>query len=747
MLPFSQSPSSRRHTALGLAVGTSLVLSAGTVSAADPILRHQEDTRGDVVVFGSTLAFDCGAGVSAPPGATASCAGQLNIDDTAPDIYFRDNTANASILPTEARTSATLSLPAGATVTYARLYWSAMKVGDQPDLDATLDWLGGPQQTITADDSWVESYGFASHPDWFYYQATGDATDFVSTWGAGDFRVSDIEALPLTGVVVDRAFSAWTLVVFYEAPDEELRNLALFDGFTPIDPGLPNLGEAKVNLNGFVVPPGFTAKMAAFTYEGDNKYTGDHFTFNQGQQSDLLNPFNDFFNSSRSNLGTAMAGKFDVPAFSGQPGTMAGYDLDTVDVTELLSAGDTSAVVGADSSLDIFFLGGFVTSVTNLAPLFDVTKTMKDLNGGAVLPGDELEFTISGKNVGNDTAKDVTITDVIGAGMHYVAGSLSITNGGSVGAKTDVIGDDEGEWSSNLKRVTFYVGQNPGQKTGGTVAPGATVAVKFRVQVTAGQGDKLLNQAKLGAEGQAGAPFKEYLSDSDSTKVGPQPLVVPVDECTSDAQCSGETPHCDLETHTCEGCTTDADCTNPAAPACQPNGSCGECSSTNDTLCVDAKPVCETVAGVCVPCTAADPSPCLESKDGPQCVGGENGLHCGCISDADCGSVNSGFVCDPLSEVCVEGCRSEGGNGCPTGEDCSSTDSTIGICVTASGEGGGGNGGNGGGNNGAGADPTDQGPCACSLPGRETRDLGALVALVGLVALGARRRRGVTPSR
>ena len=739
MLASFQTRSLSRRTAIGLAVGTSLILSAGAASAVDPILRHQEDTRGDVVVFGSTLGFDCGAGVSAPPGATVSCAGQANVADTAPDLYFRDNLANASITPTQARTSATLSLPAGAKVTYARLYWAALKVGDKPDLNATLDWLGGPQQTITADDSWVVSYGFPSHPDWFYYQATGDATDFVATWGAGDFRVSDVEALSLAGITVDRAFSAWTLVVFYEAPGEELRNLALFDGFTPIDPGFPGMDKAQVTLNGFVVPQGFSAKMSAFTYEGDNQYTGDHFTFNGGQLTDALNPYNDFFNSSRSNLGSAMSGAFDVPALSGAPGTMAGYDLDTVNVTELLNPGDTSAVVGADSSLDIFFLGGFVTSVANLAPLFEVTKSMKDLNGGAVLPGDIVEFTISGTNVGNDTAKDVTITDIINNGFHYDPNSLVITKSDTLGTKTDAVGDDAGEWAANLKRVTFYVGQNATAGKGGTVAPGATVEVTFRVKVTASQGEVVLNQAKLGAEGQAGAPFKEYLSDSDPTQVGAQPLQVPVDQCSSDAECPEDKPVCNLETHVCEGCKTDADCKDPTTPACQPNGSCGECSATNDTLCVDNKPVCETMSGTCVPCTSDDPTPCIGNPDGPQCVGGAGGLHCGCITDSDCGGPKSGFVCDTDTEVCTEGCRGEGGNGCPDDKECTSKDSSIGLCIDMTGEGG--NGGGGGDSGGNGANPEDPAPCACSLPGRDTRGIGATLALVGLLALGARRRR------
>lgn len=724
------------RTALGLATGASLVLAAGAASAVDPILRHQEDTRGDVRVFGSTLAFDCGAGVPAPAGAVASCASEINTTDTAPDIYFRDNTANASVMPTEARTSATLSLPPGATVTYARLYWAALKDGNQPDTDATLDWLGGPEQTITADDQWVIPFGLPSHPNWHYYQATGDATDFVSTWGAGDFRVSGVESLALAGVDVDRAFSAWTLVVFYQADGEELRNLALFDGFTAIDPGLAQ-PSAEVTLSGFVVPQGFNAKMSAITYEGDKIYSGDHFTFNGGQQTDAQNPFDNFFNSSRSNLGVPVSGQFDVPKFSGDPGSMAGYDLDTVDVTELLNPGDTSATVGADSSLDIFFLGGFVTSVTNLAPSFSVTKSVEDLNGGAVVTGDVLEFTIAGTNVGNDTAADVTISDFVGAGMKYDAGSLQITLGGGNGNKTDAVDNDEAEFVANQKTAFWYVGQSAVPGFGGNVAPGESVEVKFRVQVTASSGQTLTNQAVLGAKGSAGGPHKDYLSDSDPQKVGTQPLVVQVDQCTMDAQCSGDTPHCDLATHTCVGCQTDADCKDPKAPACQPSGACGECSATNDKLCVDDTPVCNTMAGICVLCTAMDASACLDSKDGPQCVGG---LHCGCFQDSDCGGANSGIVCDPMAEICVEGCKGEGGNGCPDGKECTSKDSTIGQCIEVTGTGGagGGGGGAGGGN---GADPGDDGPCACSLPGRDTRDVGAIVATLGLVALAMRRRR------
>src|SRR5262249_27843529 len=149
------------------------------------------------------------------------------------------------------------------------------------------------------------------------------------------------------------------------------------------------------------------------------------------------------------------------------------------------------------------------------------------------------EFTIAGTNTGNDTATDVTISDVIGKGMTYVPGSLVVTFSG---AKTDAVGDDEAEWDPNQKTATFFVGDGAGPGKGGTVAPGVSVEVKLQVTVTAVSGDKITNQAILGASGQAGAPHKDYPSDSDPKKVGAQPLVIVVDQCTSDAQCSGDTP-------------------------------------------------------------------------------------------------------------------------------------------------------------------------------------------------------------
>ena len=152
--------------------------------------------------------------------------------------------------------------------------------------------------------------------------------------------------------------------------------------------------------------------------EGDASLDGDHFTVNGTQLSNSENPVNNFFNSSRTTLGQPVSGAADVPALSGGPDAMGGYDLDVVDVTASVAAGDTSAIVGADSTFDIFFLGGFVTSITNKSPDFGaMTKTAVDLNGGALLPGDIVEYTIAARNGGNDDAIGAVITDAIDLGL------------------------------------------------------------------------------------------------------------------------------------------------------------------------------------------------------------------------------------------------------------------------------------------------------------------------------------------
>jgi hypothetical protein len=126
----------------------------------------------------------------------------------------------------------------------------------------------------------------------------------------------------------------------------------------------------------------------------------------------------------------------------------------------------------------------------------------------------------------------------------------------------------------------------------------------------------------------------------------------------------------------------------------------------------------------------------------------DDAVVCGCQSDTDCGPSDSGKVCDPSGcGDCSEGCRGSGGNGCPEGFVCSSTDESVGVCEPTGGPGGMGGGGPGAG--GGGGDPSGGVECSCRVPGARwapwgDNKQGAALSLLGAACAAAalRRRRG-----
>ncbi len=147
-------------------------------------------------------------------------------------------------------------------------------------------------------------------------------------------------------------FAGWWLVVFYEDFTLPPRNLALFDGLDTVSNGNSQSGT----LSGFLVPnAGFTARLGVVTWEGDDQITGDSLLFgtaplgNADRLSDAQNPITNFFNGTRSRLGMPVSVVGDLPQLTGTAQSMGGMDLDIVDITSRVTAGQTSADIQATS--------------------------------------------------------------------------------------------------------------------------------------------------------------------------------------------------------------------------------------------------------------------------------------------------------------------------------------------------------------------------------------------------------------
>ncbi len=717
-----------------------------TVNAA-PSQRVQTTQKGDFVLIGNTLGFECAPGTPTPlvgSGASAACSASTNGVDTAPDVFWRSDApsngqalASTSTTAAEARSTAMLTLPAGASVTHAYLYWAATNTIPFADTEVTLSRPGAFTEAVTATSSFSPGVNNA-------YQSVADITALVQEHGVGAYRVEGIDVAELANVNNSNYFGGWSMVVLYSDETAPLRALAIFDGLDAVGAGTPQVAT----LTGFLVPSaGYTGKLGVIAYEGDNLTSGDQLFFNGGAPlGDAQNPNNNFFNGSRSSLGAPVSVVGDLPQLVGAPQSMAGIDLDVVDVTAKLSAGQTSAALQATSASDVYYLGAFITSVSTFQPdLGGASKAALDLNGGALVPGDVLRYTVDFSNTGNDAAILASFADVLPAGVTFVPDSLVITQNGSPLVVTDLADGDIGEYDELTRKVTARFGSGADGANGGTVPVGGSVSIQFDVTIDDGFTGNVANQGTVVASGQLGFPEKTFLTDGDAETAGDQATMVFVDGCGVASDCELPNRACDtsVSPHVCIGCLVDADCGEHSGSVCEASTCISGCR-----------------AGAACPenlvCTSSD------STIG-SCIG--------CLTDSDCGTATSGKLCD--DETCVDGCRGTNGNGCPENATCTSTDDTIGTCEPLEGTGGGGDGGQGpggstgsGGTNGTGGATetggrtsaggslggsgedvsrgdasSDDGGCACSTTqSQSTNGVALLVAACGAAVFMSRRR-------
>ena len=680
---------SRRLIVTGIVI-SGLGLGSQVVHAA-PKLRAQISQKGDFVLIGNTLAHECAPGTPAPTVGTVGACG-LNTGDTAPDVYWRADSpidgqaeANLAITPAQARSTAVLALPPGASVTHAYLYWAATLTAPGTDTSVTLDRIGGLNEVVDS----IQCSQSTNNS----YQCVSDVTAQVQGAGPGGFRVSDVNTQPLANVNVDTVFAAWWMAVFYTDPAGTLRNLALFDGLDPVANGMPQ----NTMLTGFLVPNmGFTAKLGIIAFEGDNAITGDQFFFNGGMPlNNGQNPANNFFNSTRSNLGMTVSVAGDLPRLTGAPQSMSGIDMDVVDVTAKVMAGQTSAAIQGTSTQDLYYLAGFVTSISDYRPNFTTsTKTVKDVNGGVAIAGDVLEYELTAINSGNDNAIGVVLTDPIPAGVTYVPESLVITAGPNMGAKTDAAADDQGDFAANTVTVRLGVGADAVQ--GGSMAIGTSSTITFQVTIDDDALGIVENQGVIKAGGENGAPPVDTVTDGNGGMPGSPETEILIEECGDDTMCPDSKPICatDLEPNICVQCIEDADC-GGLVPVCEVQTNTCVCVPAGaevcdglDNDCNDALDegfgvgdACSAGIGECasqgsVVCDGLDSSAC-DAVPGTPVDELCDGLDNNCNGNTDEGFDLGGACTSGLGECAVMGvavCDGQGGVGCdgvpvPAGEE------------------------------------------------------------------------------
>ena len=512
-----------------LAVRRSVVL-AGllAIGLAPPALadraftpRFSTNANGDIAIVGNTLET-CQTSVADCANARAGIGTVLNNNNFSMVRVNTDSTALDS-------SSARLSLPAGARVLFAGLYYGSRTTagtGGKAAPDSSLAGLskvdfkppgasGFDHLTASVDQSTDVTGAYA---------AFVDVTGHVQRAGSGVYSVANVQSA--TG---EDRYAGWALVVAYEAAGEPPRNLTVFDGLQSVTQGKP---AVTIPVSGFQTPLSgpVRTKLGFVAYEGDRGLTGDSATLDGKVLSDKVNAANNFFNSAISINGQNFTNK--TPDYVNQ----LGFDAKLIGIDGLLANGATSATIGLKTSSDQY-LPHVITFATDLyAPVIHATKTVANLThpDGPTSAGDRLRYTVTFANEGLEAATNFVATDKIPPNTTYVAGSLRIPSAPATAATpTDLVGDDQGEYDAAQHMVRFFLGSGAAAGRGGTLAvsgaPGDTAQISFEVRVD----DNLTTEHEIKNTAQATfiAPTlgKELTALSSETLVSATPAPIPAE--------------------------------------------------------------------------------------------------------------------------------------------------------------------------------------------------------------------------
>lgn len=328
--------------------------------------------------------------------------------------------------------SATLTVPAGSSVKKAILMWNGCDadcgrpVGAGGDPNGTVSKglspnkvkfraPGGAWQSVTAQK--VYRVGSGSEA----YTAHADVTALVK--GSGSYSAGDIAMLNNSY----NSWGSWHLMVAYENLSEPLRQVVIDRGTASIGAGKPTtvtIPAVDFPKSGTFEPKVFMGASDGDPERGASSFGGDYFQINganisQGERtSNGADPANSNFFTSLITDGTGARVTSRTPNW---PNT---YGLDIVQLNSPAGITRTSkgiTLTGATTSEGVHPYV-FALQVEVLPPALKITK---DDSKTEVLPGEELEYTVTVKNTGEGEEPAATVKDTLPAELDFVSASDS----------------------------------------------------------------------------------------------------------------------------------------------------------------------------------------------------------------------------------------------------------------------------------------------------------------------------------
>jgi len=449
-------------------------------------VKYTTNANGAMVTIGNNL-------LTCPDGSVSTTVGQVSCADARAGASVNNNSYTMGYLDTDNdpatfnSSAAQLSLPTGATVLWAGLYWGARLTAGTggtsvPTNTTTINSMSfkapgdASYRTINASTAAHDQFG-PNTASYGAYQRYADVTSIVQSGGSGNYWGADVVA----GTGQDR-YAGWAVTVVYTAPSLPLRNLTVFDGFALVQNGSPQV----INLSGFQAPLSGTvdSSVTMVAYEGDLGQGGDFASLNSTQLATAVSPGTNFFDSTDDDNGASVAAR--TPADQ----NMLGYDIKNLGTSGAIQTGDTSAQFTFSCTGDTYYPGVLGLAINLYAPDFVASsKGVVDVTGNSpAQSGDTLAYTLNYVNTGQDDAIGAVASDTLPPNTTYVPGSLAWVDfvTGETTPLTDAPGDDAGEYIAASRTIQVQLGNMA--CSGSDCQPDESTQQAFKFEVTLGPG-------------------------------------------------------------------------------------------------------------------------------------------------------------------------------------------------------------------------------------------------------------------
>lgn len=327
-----------------------------------------------------------------------------NINFVATGGSLRTSSSNACAVGTSG--SQNLSgIPAGATIVAAYLYWG----GSGSTVDATVALNGN---VVTASRTFQAVYPYEPD-DLPFFGGFADVTNRVT--GNGTYTFSGLAVNTGTPHCAPSAVLAgWGLIAIYGSSSERLRAINVFDGLQYFR------GSAlTLTPNGFRIPSNnIDGRVAVITWEGDPG------------NSDPLNGFSESLRLNGTLLDDGLVPAGSDPTGQQYDGTVNsqgvvnsyGADIDTYDVSTLLTPGATFATTQYSAGNDLVLLTAQVVSATS-EPIVDLSITKTHPGDFTVGTNGAFSLVVSSQAGSQQTDFPIVVTDTLPAGLSYASAS------------------------------------------------------------------------------------------------------------------------------------------------------------------------------------------------------------------------------------------------------------------------------------------------------------------------------------